>query len=207
MTTTNNNDITIRELEDYIDKIALLQFNKSSEFFGNTDALHANLVIQRMLKSTTKEFFIFDNNMDGDIADALDNQNFKEEEVKSFLSKNSFIDTLSDFFKNGKKLYFLLTEDVNSVNSPFKIIIDFFKIIYSDQIVIHKVSHAFIKEIKNLLNMDFYFATNDNDAVRIEETDDIVTNEKYHAAACSFNKPELSQKLIDISKKELKKID
>lgn len=168
-------NIKTDELKKFEREIAELQRQKSKLTFENSNKSHANIILQMMLAESKDEFKLYDKNLDGEIANAIDDG-------------NPFFIELSVFLLLGKKMK-ILVDDKNYEQGDF-----YLKL--KENIPEDLMTNIQIKVLSDegSIRLKRYFQINDVGAIRVSEKPN---NTK---ALCSFNQPQVNKsynKLFD----------
>ena len=164
------------ELEFYRNYVDNLAKEKKDYQFPNSSQKHASIVMSTIFKHAKKQVYIYDDNLNGDIA------NYEPD----------FYDNVENFLKNDGELKIVINNEINENTFIYFKLKEFKEKNY--KVELKKPNKNFIKAflLKNEDKEDWYlyFTSADNRMIRIEK------DNKYKFAFCNFNDSEKSEKLI-----------
>lgn len=162
---------------DYKEAVENLAKAKSDFLFGNSSPYHAAIVLGTMLKYSENEFRLYDDNLNGDIADEAD----------GFFYKN-----LEDFVYSGKTLKIVVDNIQNRENRIFTTL-NKYRENFPNRVFISTSTPKFTNTINSVYKKNINFGISDDRSFRIEDVTDIIERK----AICNFNSRERAKKLID----------
>jgi hypothetical protein len=178
--------ITDPTIDDYKAAVENLAENKSEMMFRNSRSDLAAIVMATIIKYSKKEVRIYDNCLNGDIAD----------------QHHSFLEALRLFLVLGKKVKIVLQKEIECESIVCQKLSQY-SIEYPKGLEIRLANDEFRSNIKEVMEKDIYFMVGDNFAYRMETTEDL-DYENEMRAIFSFNGPEIASKLIKAFDKNYK---
>ena len=169
-------------LEAYLSAVEFFARTKSDFIFPNSSPEHASIVLATIFKYSTTEVLIYDNSINGDIADS--NQ-YLLDAIKNYVEKTSKVVKIvirDDSKHENSKIYNLLSGYIKEKRS---------------NIDIRKATKNFRDEVVNIYDKDINFAVGDKTSFRMEKNDSTETNIQREAI-CSFNRTSTANKLSSV---------
>ncbi|HEY8893235.1 MAG TPA: hypothetical protein VIM79_00355 [Niastella sp.] len=171
-------------IEDYISAINFLAESKSDFLFNNSKPDLAAIVMAAIINHSDDEIRIYDHSLNGDISS----------------KHSSLLESIIHSLERGKKIKLALQKEIKCKSEICNKLTEYMQE-YPKGLDIRIVNETFRNNIKAVVGKDIYFTVGDNDAYRMETTEDSTNSRR---GICSFNGPDISKKLIKAFDKEFK---
>lgn len=168
-------------VNEYIESANRLAKNRSDFVFTSASPVNAAIVMAIILKYSENEVRIYDNCIDGEIAD----------------QHTYFFNALDEFFREGKKLKIVVRKESENDSKILEALANY-EAIRPSQLDVRLASQEFKENISGAVQTDTNFIVNDQNGFRMEVVDLENPNENIKQAFSSFNKQDISEKLVTI---------
>jgi len=171
----------IKKLNDYSKWLDILAKSNSTQVFPNKDHRHAAIAISKILKYSRNSFFLYDDNLSGDIS--------THNEIESLDS------SLIEFISRGGKVKIVIGDKSSKgETSDFENDLSILSTVFSDQIEVKLASDQFKSQVKDIYGNHINFTIGDNNKFRLEHID----TERKASAECSFNNREIVREISSV---------
>lgn len=170
-----------KNLETYKIGVENLAATNSKFLFSNSQPDHAAIVLTTMLKHSSKEFLIYDDNLSGDI---IKNDN------------EDFFNSLKQYVSDGK-VFKIAIKRIDDDDCKLHHTLTHLKREYPNSVFAKYADTNYSEKIDKLFGEPIYFAVGDGKSIRIENA--IGQAEPLpRKAICSFNKTDFGDKLKEV---------
>ena len=177
-------DEELAQLFEYENNLEILAKNSSRDTFDNRDHKHASIVLGKILKYSTSEFILFDDDLKGDIVN--------NDQVVSFKS------SLIDFIARGGKIRMVISHELKEDDEELKYFLINLSELYSSQFQIKLASIEFKKAMKAEFGEKINFAVGDSKMYRLEKYGHLSSETRTREAQGSFNDQGISSSLTQV---------
>lgn len=172
-------------IEEYLSAVDFFARTKSDFIFPNSSPDHAAIVLATIFKYSERDVMIYDNSLNGDIAD----------------TNTYLIDAIKEYVKDSnKKIKIVIRDDSKHENSRIYQLLSSYVKEDKSNVDIRKATTSFTNEVVGIYNKDINFAIGDSTSFRMEKNESAGQN-NTREAICSFNRSSYANKLSSVFEK------